>query len=245
MSGKMKMSASPRILAFDSSGSHCAAALLTGGRIVAARHEEMGRGQAERLFPMLEEVLAEAGAVWNELDAIGVGVGPGNFTGIRIAVSAARGLSLALGIPAVGVSSFEALRGDTWYASKDPMIVSLAPSRTKSGALLQYFEDGVAVASPWEEGIHGHGPNSGKRFETAPMVLGHEAAAFGRALTGNEGGCLPLAFEPRGELSIQERIARVAALKLADTEKISRPSPLYIRPADAAPASDPPPVILP
>ncbi len=61
-----------------------------GGRTVASRHEEMKRGQAERLFPMLEEVLREGGVVWGELDAIGVGVGPGNFTGIRIAVSAAR-----------------------------------------------------------------------------------------------------------------------------------------------------------
>ncbi|MEM9972140.1 MAG: tRNA (adenosine(37)-N6)-threonylcarbamoyltransferase complex dimerization subunit type 1 TsaB, partial [Pseudomonadota bacterium] len=81
-----------------------------GGEIVASRHEDMAKGQAERLIPMLEEVLADVGAAWEELDAIGVGVGPGNFTGVRIAVSAARGLAMGLGVPAVGVTAFEALR---------------------------------------------------------------------------------------------------------------------------------------
>ena len=85
------------------------AALLAGDRVVACHHEEMKKGQAERLMPMLSEVLADAGVDWGALDAIGVGVGPGNFTGIRISVSAARGLAMSLGVPAVGVSAFEAM----------------------------------------------------------------------------------------------------------------------------------------
>jgi len=68
----------------------------------------MDRGQAERLMPLLEAVLTEAGRGWGDLDAVAVGVGPGNFTGIRIAVSAARGLALGLGKPAIGVSTLEA-----------------------------------------------------------------------------------------------------------------------------------------
>ncbi len=102
------MVSEPLILGFDTSAAHCAAALLCGDRIIAQRVEEMSRGQVERLMPLLEEMLLEAGAEWADLKRIGVGIGPGNFTGIRIAVSAARGLALALGIPAVGVSSFEA-----------------------------------------------------------------------------------------------------------------------------------------
>ena len=98
----------PTILAFDTSAAHCAAALLVGGAIVVEQAEEMKRGQAERLMPLLEEVLTEAGLGWSDLDAVAVGVGPGNFTGIRIAVSAARGLALGLGKPAVGVSTLEA-----------------------------------------------------------------------------------------------------------------------------------------
>ena len=94
-----------KILAFDTSGPHCAAALLEDGQITAARCEEMAKGQAERLMPLLEEILTEAGRDWRALDRIGVGVGPGNFTGIRISVSAARGLALGLGVPAIGVSA--------------------------------------------------------------------------------------------------------------------------------------------
>ncbi len=73
------------------------------------RQEPMEKGQAERLMPLLEEVLAEAGLGWRDLKAIAVGTGPGNFTGVRIAVAAARGLALGLGIPAVGVTRLEAL----------------------------------------------------------------------------------------------------------------------------------------
>ena len=98
----------PIALGFDTSAAHCAAALLKGERVVAARHEEMVKGQAERLFPMLEEVLAEAGLDWSDLTVIGVGTGPGNFTGIRVAVAAARGLALSLGIPAIGIGVTEA-----------------------------------------------------------------------------------------------------------------------------------------
>lgn len=102
------MSTQALVLGFDTSAAHCAAALLRGETLLAECFEEHKRGQAERLMPMLEEVLASAGVKWSDLDAIGVGVGPGNFTGIRIAVSAARGLALGLKIPAVGISGFDA-----------------------------------------------------------------------------------------------------------------------------------------
>ncbi|WP_282603590.1 tRNA (adenosine(37)-N6)-threonylcarbamoyltransferase complex dimerization subunit type 1 TsaB [Paracoccus sp. PARArs4] len=96
-------------LGFDTSAAHCAAALLRGDRLLASRHEEMAKGQAERLMPMIEELLSEAGVTFRQIDVIGVGTGPGNFTGIRVAVAAARGLSLAMGVPAIGVSATEAL----------------------------------------------------------------------------------------------------------------------------------------
>lgn len=99
------------ILAFDTSGPWCAAALLCDGNVIASTREDMSRGQAERLMPLLQDLLAEQKSDWTQLTRIGVGIGPGNFTGIRIAVSAARGLALGLGIPAIGVSGFDALRG--------------------------------------------------------------------------------------------------------------------------------------
>ena len=104
------MGSEPLTLGFDTSAAHCAAALLSGERVLAARAEEMGRGQAERLMPLLEEVLAEAGAAWSDLDRIGVGIGPGNFTGIRISVAAARGLALSLDISSIGINTFDIIR---------------------------------------------------------------------------------------------------------------------------------------
>ncbi|HMO73599.1 MAG TPA: tRNA (adenosine(37)-N6)-threonylcarbamoyltransferase complex dimerization subunit type 1 TsaB, partial [Paracoccaceae bacterium] len=96
------------ILGFDTSAAHCAAALLSGGRVLAAVEEPMATGQAERLMPMLEGMLAAQGLGWRDLSRIGVGTGPGNFTGVRIAVAAARGLALGLGVPAGGGGGVEA-----------------------------------------------------------------------------------------------------------------------------------------
>lgn len=69
----------------------------------------MDKGQAERLLPVLNQMLADAGLGWSDLGRIAVGTGPGNFTGVRIAVAAARGLALASGRAAIGVSRLEAL----------------------------------------------------------------------------------------------------------------------------------------
>lgn len=97
----------PLILAFDTSAAHCAAALLSGDTVIAQTFEDMKKGQAERLMFLLQELLDQHSLNYTDLDAIAVGIGPGNFTGIRIGVSAARGLALGLGIPAYGVDGFD------------------------------------------------------------------------------------------------------------------------------------------
>ena len=123
---------SPTILAFDTSAAHCAAALLQGDTITT-RIDEMAKGQAEHLMPMLTEVLSDAGLTWSDLDAIGVGTGPGNFTGIRISVSAARGLALGLSIPAIGVNGFEALTHGL------PLPITALIDAPRGSAYLQHF----------------------------------------------------------------------------------------------------------
>ena len=130
----------PLILAFDTSAARCAAALVSGGRVLVARDEATDRGQAERLLPMLQEMLAEAGLGWNDLDGIAVATGPGNFTGVRIAVAAARGLALALGVPAVGVTAFEALAG--------PGEATVAIEDRRGTVFVQRFEDRVPLGEP-------------------------------------------------------------------------------------------------
>lgn len=98
-----------RLLIFDTSGGACSVAVWVDGRVAAECFEAMARGQAERLLPMIGEVLAAAGIGYGQLDAVGVTRGPGAFTGIRIGLAAARGLALARGIPAIGIETFEAL----------------------------------------------------------------------------------------------------------------------------------------
>ena len=214
----------PLILAFDTSASHCAAALLSGDRILATRGEEMGRGQAERLFPMLEELLGEAGLTWADLSAIAVGVGPGNFTGIRIAVSAARGLALGLKVPVLGISTFDALR----EGAEAPALTAVAAPR---GAVYLDPPDGAPLGPlPPEElpaGFLGSNLN----------VIGAEADALAERTGGR---ALPPA------LPLAEAIARAAARRLGTdlSPDLPLPKPLYIRPADAAPSREAPPVLL-
>lgn len=131
------------VLGFDTSAAHCAAGLFWAGHSLPQRYEEMHRGQAERLMPMLEDLLSEASLGWRDLGAIGVGTGPGNFTGIRIAVSAARGLALGLGVPAVGVSAFDLLAHGR---GAGPMVLTLPAPRGQVYA--QRYEGGAPVAAP-------------------------------------------------------------------------------------------------
>jgi tRNA threonylcarbamoyladenosine biosynthesis protein TsaB len=216
----------PTILAFDTSAAHCAAALLSGGQIEVCRVEEMAKGQAERLMPLLEEVLANAGLGWADLDAIGVGIGPGNFTGIRISVSAARGLALALKKPAIGVSSFEALAEGT----DGPVLASVgARGGTSYLQLLDtpFTSDPVMIE-------YDSVPRTMRRADVA--CIGHAA----RELARQTGG---LHAPPR--FPTVEAIARATARKLTSGQPQPRPAPLYVRAADAAPPRDPAPVILP
>ena len=96
------------VLAFDTSAAHCAAALLCNGAIIGSTFETMQKGQAEALVPLIQTLLAETQTSLHKIGRIGVGLGPGNYTGIRISISLARGLGLSLGCPVIGVDSFEA-----------------------------------------------------------------------------------------------------------------------------------------
>ncbi len=100
--------AAMNLLALETATETCSAALLSGDRLVA-RSEFAPRRHAELLLSMCDDVLAEAGLARRALDAIAVGCGPGAFTGVRLAISAAQGIALALDIPVVPVSSLAAL----------------------------------------------------------------------------------------------------------------------------------------
>ncbi|MEL6679972.1 MAG: tRNA (adenosine(37)-N6)-threonylcarbamoyltransferase complex dimerization subunit type 1 TsaB [Pseudomonadota bacterium] len=212
------MSDAPLILTFDTSAAHCAAALFRGSDEVAARMEPMARGQAERLMPLLEDVLAEGGVRWRDLAALAVLTGPGNFTGIRISVAAARGLAMALGVPAIGVTAFE----------------GLGVGLPENGLIvLDNRRNGYAW---WRCGEVGTGDRDAlcAAAAGASMIRGHEAEALGRELG------LPWDGPRVPELSA---VADVARGRLGSD--VPPAAPFYLRPADAALPSDPPPPILP
>lgn len=212
------MPSDPCILAFDTTAAHCAAALLSGGVIVAQAQEDMVRGQAERLVPLLEETLQAAGMGWRDLDALAVGVGPGNFTGIRIAVSAARGLALGLGIPAIGVTIFEA------RAEGLPRPLYVVEDARRNEVYVQEFN---------------HGSEEPFLIDRADLVFAVDAAVVGSGANTPDTDLPVLAVR----YPLAEAIARVAAHKFGTPQP--RPAPLYIRSADAAPGADLPPRMLP
>ncbi len=215
----------PLVLGFDTSGAYCTVALLSGDMVIAARHTDMAKGQAEALMPIIEAVLSEAAVSLSDLSALGVGIGPGNFTGVRIAVSAARGLALALSLPAVGVSVLEALA----LGADGPVLCSVDARRDMvyaqvfngssgpSDPVLCDF-DAVALPDP----------------DAKTSVIGHRADELAKRIGGV--ACAP-------GYPLAEAIARIAAVRMNDCA-LPRPAPLYLRPADAAPARDTGPVLL-
>lgn len=199
---------SPLILAFDTSAAHCAAAVLSGDKVLQSAEEPMAKGQAERLLGLCQDLITQAGFNVSDLNAIGVGIGPGNFTGIRISVSAARGLALGLGIKAVGVSAFDALQ----LGQTGPCACTV-DGRREQVFFKSYGQ--MVPTDPALEHLTALPPFSG------PMI-GH-------------GGDAPL-------YPVAEAIARITATRF--TTEVARPAPLYLRPADAAPARDAAPAIL-
>ncbi|NPD17112.1 tRNA (adenosine(37)-N6)-threonylcarbamoyltransferase complex dimerization subunit type 1 TsaB [Xinfangfangia sp. D13-10-4-6] len=224
------------LLAFDTSAAHCAAALVTP-RGLFQRYEQMQKGQAERLMPLLEDLLDEAAISWPQLAALAVGIGPGNFTGVRIAVAAARGLALGLRLPLAGISTFELMRDPASPEAHSAELVSLAAPRGE--AFVQPFRFGDAQAAPML--IDPANPPAWLAMPGRMRITGHRADEIAPRFA---------AEAAPGELAdIPARLIRVASWKFATgrqslTAGVNRPAPLYAKPPDAAPPSDPPPVIL-
>lgn len=213
----------PLVLAFDTSAAHCAAALLAGDVVLASARETMSKGQAERLFPLLEETLIKAGKSWDDLDAIGVGIGPGNFTGIRISVSAGRGLALGLGIPVIGISTFEALAANTTR----PVLVCLDAKQER--LYVQHFNQDSALPE-----LLDYSRVQALDVDPATKVIGFRSDEIAKAL-----GCIR---ESEAQLPAAEDIAKLTRSRLDQDNRA--PAPMYLRAADAALPATPPPEIL-
>ena len=228
------MGSDPLFLVFDTSAAHCAAAVVEGDAVLAGATERMARGQAEALVPLLQRLMAEAGHDPTELTALGVGIGPGNFTGTRIAVATARGLALALGRPAIGVSSFELIRDPADPPDAAAELVSVPAPREM--AYVCPYRDGTPRAAP--QLIDPADPPEHLRLPGCMRVIGYRAVQIAHALDADH---REAALE-----DLPRRLGQVTEWKWRnriDTDR--RPAPLYVRPPDAAPPADAPPAILP
>ena len=130
------------LLAIDTAAPRLQLALLDANGRVETLLEDMATGQAERLFPALDELLARSGVTYKDLSRIAVTTGPGSFTGLRIGLSAARGLALALNIPVVGIPSLLALS----LTGTGPLAVLLDAKRGE--AYVQLFSGPAAPITP-------------------------------------------------------------------------------------------------
>ena len=212
------------ILAIDTSDRQCAVAL---GATTGA--EEMQRGHAERLFPMIEAVMAEAGAAHADLSRIAVCTGPGSFTGIRVGVSAARGLALALAIPAIGVTRFDALALAAVAGRNDDRAPTGAAAQGDTGP-----EPGIAVAIAARGGCYRQDFPRGWPARGAPGPMRFEPGAR-PASPGPDWVLAGDGWAEQAAARGQVDPALVAALA-ATRVPGEPPAPCYLR----APAADPP-----
>ncbi|WP_299028466.1 tRNA (adenosine(37)-N6)-threonylcarbamoyltransferase complex dimerization subunit type 1 TsaB [uncultured Sulfitobacter sp.] len=215
---------------FDTSGPFVAVGGGTNGSF-GGRVLDMAKGQAETLFPTIEGFLKDSGWTLADIDVIGVATGPGNFTGIRISVSAARGLGLALGIPVFGITQFELAYGH--LPVPHGTLVSVPAPRGL--AYVQGFGTGVIIDQP--QIIDPAHPPRNLQLPFGMEIRGHRASEI--AAHFNAAG-YDDAYKPD-----PARMADIAQTKYLEAAAFPPPpAPNYVKPPDAAPARDTPPRIV-
>lgn len=209
------------ILAFDTSTAACSAAVWRDGEILARRFAPMARGQSEALVPMIVAVMAEAGLSYAELTLIGVTVGPGAFTGVRIGLATARAMGLATGRPVAGLLTTEAIAHNVPEAERKARTVLVAVDAKRADVFVQPFDADLTALSE----VRGMLPEAAPQLGYgAPLLVGDGAA---RVLPHLPGAVVSEA------LGVPD--AAVVAAVLARTWPDGRAlpaEPVYLRPPD-------------
>jgi tRNA threonylcarbamoyladenosine biosynthesis protein TsaB len=213
------------ILAIDTALDHCAAAILdTDAAAVRAQESlPMKRGHAEALMPLIARVMKAADLPFAALDRIAVTTGPGSFTGLRVGLSAARGLALAANKPAVGVTTLSAYAAPIVGEGGPHPVISAIDARHDHVYFQAVSSAGDELAAP----------------QVAPIATALEAAHFGAPyLVGNAatllaerwpaGAAPPVAVDPRAAPDI----AWIAWLGAAADPNLSPARPFYLKAPD-------------
>jgi tRNA threonylcarbamoyl adenosine modification protein YeaZ len=217
-----------RVLAIDTALAACSVAVLDSeqGGIIASESVPMERGHAEALIPLLARLMAGAGLAFPDLDRVVVTTGPGSFTGLRVGISAARGIALATGKPAVGVSTLSAYAAPHLAADDAAAVVAVIDARHDHVYLHAFGRGGRTIVAarlaPLREAVL-------VAAEAPTRIVGSAALAVAAKLTATDAA--PVAVDAR----TAPDIAWVARIGSVLPEGQSPPTPQYLRAPDAQP----------
>jgi tRNA threonylcarbamoyladenosine biosynthesis protein TsaB len=217
-----------RVLAIDTALAACAAAVLDTdqGRIIASKSRVMNTGHAEALLPLLAELTEEARTGLGDFDRIAVTTGPGSFTGLRVGISAARGIALAARKPAVGVSTLSAYAAPHIAADETVSVIAAIDAR-HDHVYLQVFGPGGRTVlpprlAPMDEAVRA-------ASEVRCRIVGSAAQAIASRLPQSNGAALLIDDRAAPDIGWVARIGAVLP------EGQSPPKPQYLRAPDAQP----------
>lgn len=216
------------LLALDTATTGCSACVWRAGDALAVLDTPMARGQAEHLMPLIDQVLNAAGVQPPDLDAIAVTVGPGAFTGLRIALAAARGFALALDVPCVGVSTLEAVAFGVDVDERAHRRVLAVVDSKRDDVFAQLFSTAL---EPLSEPVAAGADELAGLLEPGEsiVVVGDGAE---RALAWLKAKGVDARASRARALPDPVVVARLAARALAQGRMLSA-EPLYLRPPDA------------
>jgi tRNA threonylcarbamoyladenosine biosynthesis protein TsaB len=235
-----------KLLALDTATELCSAALLHEDELLV-REELIGRGHAERLLPMVESLLAEAGLVIGALDALAVGRGPGTFTGVRVAVAMAQGLAMGADLPVVPVSDLAALAAAALRRDAAHPVLACLDARMNElyWGLYGLDQATVGAVDPWQPGFarvveHLSAPAAVSLPEGLRCTVAGSGWAVDSALATRYERQVALALPAL--LPSAREIARLAAVGLANGDAVSASAlaPVYLRDDVATPSTRPP-----
>jgi tRNA threonylcarbamoyladenosine biosynthesis protein TsaB len=219
------------ILAIDTALDACAAGVLDtdAGKMIAQESLPMKRGHAEALMPLIARVMKASGIGFAALDRIAVTTGPGSFTGLRVGLSAARGIALAAGKPAVGVTTLTAYAAPVVSESGEQPVISAIDARHDHVYFQVVSGNGSALVRPQlasiEEAL------GASRFG-APYLVGNAAEILKQRWPAQALAPFKVDAQPAPD------IAWVGWLGAAVSPDTAPARPYYLRAPDAKPQKD-------